>query len=315
MALGTMVAKQSHDRLSEARQALVAAAAKGQPHGSSLLSIDELVALLNRRQEFVDMLRKHDVEQLDAEGAIGQLEFWAKEAQANYEQLRQANNGLDSKTVSKTGSAVFRQMNFEPVTTAEPEGPLAKAAEAYTKVLAQLQSAKADAAGLAARMNHVQARLDQLTLAPELELLAKDVRCVSSMLGLFFYLPSYLVTLMLTLAMGALGSVIFIMHKLFKGELDQRVSWYFMRPFLGMTLALAMYILAQAGQFAMTDPSGAVGDLNPFTIAFLGIISGLLSEPVYDLIVRTGERWFSSNSAPEDKASAHSAPAGASSAA
>ena len=300
MALGTLVATQSHDRLNSLRDRL--AVAKEQPHGGSLLSIDELVALLDSREEFLARRRAHEFEQLDVVSEIGQLELLVKDAQENYEQLlRQANDGPKTGMESKAGAAVFRPMGFEPISAAEPEESLVKAAEAHAKVSAQLQSAKAREAGLAARITYIQTRLDQFKLDPELEILGKDVRCVSSILGLFFYLPSYMVTLLLTLAMGALGSVIFTTHKLFKGKSEQpnhRASWYFMRPFLGMTLAFAMYILAQAGQFAMTDPSGAVSDLNPFTIAFLGIISGLLAENVYDLIVRTGERWFTRDSAP-----------------
>lgn len=188
MAIGTLVAKQSHDRLNEMRHALIEAATKaGQAEGNSLLSIDEAVALLDSREQFLATLRTYELERLEVVSEIGRLELLVKDAQENYEQLRrQADDGLESKVGSQAGAAVFRPMSVQSVTTARSGEPLAEAAGEQIGALAQLHSAKAREAGFAARMTYLQDHVDQLTLAPELELLAKDVRCVSSMLGIFF---------------------------------------------------------------------------------------------------------------------------------
>ena len=90
--------------------------------------------------------------------------------------------------------------------------------------------------------------------------------------------------------MGVLGSLIFISIEFMKLPKDplskESYSMYFLRPFLGMIVALAMYVMIKSGQSTLLD--SAEGDLSPFLLSFLGIISGMLAEQAYKRIVLTG---------------------------
>lgn len=128
---------------------------------------------------------------------------------------------------------------------------------------------------------------------PALASFARDSAYLSSPLNVmrwFFEMPTELVTLWLTLCMGALGSVIYVLRELFEEKSrPHSVTWFFMRPFLGMVLAFVMYLLIRTGQTTFTDPAGGQSSLNPFTISFLAVISGLMSDRAYSKIVSAAE--------------------------
>jgi len=108
-------------------------------------------------------------------------------------------------------------------------------------------------------------------------------------------MPDQLLTLILTLSMGALGSVIFLTRTFLDPDKWKPLSWYLFRPFLGAVTALAIFILAKAGQITISDVSitdGIKEDLNPFFISFLAIISGLLSEQAIERIRTAGNAIF-----------------------
>ena len=112
---------------------------------------------------------------------------------------------------------------------------------------------------------------------------------------LFATMPNQLLTVFLMLSMGALGSLIYITQVYFSGDSEQPFSWYLFRPFLGMVTAVAIFVLAKAGQISIATSS--VTDtfsesLNPFFISFLAIISGLLSEQATERIRETGSSFF-----------------------
>lgn len=106
-------------------------------------------------------------------------------------------------------------------------------------------------------------------------------------------MPSHLLTLILTISMGALGSVIHLTWEFFDTSKRKKLTWYIFRPFLGGILAFAIFILIKSGQMFVTTapPSGGTAeDLNPFFISFLAIISGMLSEQAYARISAAGSR-------------------------
>ena len=89
---------------------------------------------------------------------------------------------------------------------------------------------------------------------------------------MFATMPSQLLTLMLTLSMGALGSLILITLDYFRTGTEKPISWYVFRPLLGMVTAVAMFILAKAGQLTISDASASKSlteNLNPFLFPFL----------------------------------------------
>lgn len=100
-------------------------------------------------------------------------------------------------------------------------------------------------------------------------------------------MPRQMLVILLTLSMGALGSLLFITQDYFNSTDNKPFSWYLFRPFLGMVTAVAILVLAKAGQITISDAGASNGmkeSLNPFFISFIAIISGLLSEHAIEKI-------------------------------
>lgn len=113
----------------------------------------------------------------------------------------------------------------------------------------------------------------------------------------FLSMPQELLTLILTLSMGIFGSTIAVSRTFFdtRIEVAQGMSWYLFRPIQGAVMALTIYILFKAGILIFSAPpsNGNVsGALNPFFIAFLGIISGLFAEYAYERLDRAAKSVF-----------------------
>jgi hypothetical protein len=104
-------------------------------------------------------------------------------------------------------------------------------------------------------------------------------------------MPSQLLSQILVLSMGALGSIIFLTRAFLTPRLFKPFSWYLFRPFLGMVTALAMFVLTKSG-LGIVSGENAANSLNPFVISFIAIISGLLSEQAYERIQSAGESFF-----------------------
>jgi len=104
--------------------------------------------------------------------------------------------------------------------------------------------------------------------------------------GQMFLLPQELLTLVLALTMGGLGSTLQVTKALVEGDLAERASYYVVRPFQGMVTALVFYVVLKAGQ--LTISSGGAGGLNNFFIAFASIVSGLMSQQAYAVIEKAG---------------------------
>lgn len=126
---------------------------------------------------------------------------------------------------------------------------------------------------------------------------------ISSLLSTFIDIKNYwsfpepILKIILVLSMGILGSLIFVTIEFIKepsGNLKQNFNMYIFRPFLGMIIALAMYVMIKSGQSVVF---GSVkSDFSPFLISFLGIISGMLSEEAYRRIASTGNQILSEGS-------------------
>ena len=104
-------------------------------------------------------------------------------------------------------------------------------------------------------------------------------------------MPKHLLVLILTISMGALGSVIHLTWEFFDKSKKKNLTWYFFRPFLGGILAFSIFILVKSGQMFVSSASpsgGSAGGLNPFFISFLAIVSGMLSEQAYTRISAAG---------------------------
>lgn len=126
---------------------------------------------------------------------------------------------------------------------------------------------------------------------------------VSKLLGTppFWALPKSILTLLLVLSTGVLGSIIFVTVEFLKEPEYhiQNLSMYLFRPFLGMILALSMYVMLKAGQFTFVDDSNQ--NLSPFLVSFLGIISGMLAEEAYQRLTKAGGAMINGKSGTGDQ--------------
>ncbi|MFO1156673.1 MAG: hypothetical protein U1E43_07850, partial [Rhodospirillales bacterium] len=108
----------------------------------------------------------------------------------------------------------------------------------------------------------------------------------------YIIMPIALVTLMLCLWMGALGSAVHMTLEFLKKDETKTGLWFFFRPFYGALLALAVFIIFQAGQMVLTNPVEGNAGLNPYVIAFVAIVSGMLSDQAYHRIAFAGSQFL-----------------------
>ena len=104
--------------------------------------------------------------------------------------------------------------------------------------------------------------------------------------GWLFSMPSVILTLVLALSMGALGSTLQITKSVLVDEQQHSYSYYVVRPFQGMVTALVIFVLLKSGQ--MTISAGSADDLNNYFVALIGVVSGLMSLQAYHLIENAG---------------------------
>ena len=104
--------------------------------------------------------------------------------------------------------------------------------------------------------------------------------------GVLFALPEEILTLLLALVMGALGSTLHITRTLLDGSDPRELSYYLMRPFQGMLTSLVVFVLLKAGQ--LTISAGDSDALNIFFVSFAGISAGLLADEAYRMIKKAG---------------------------
>ncbi len=153
----------------------------------------------------------------------------------------------------------------------------------------------------------VEGEIGTLLQDPEKAALIGELHFLNQInLGILAILPNMILTLILTLAMGGLGSLIYVTYDFFhmkygrheeSGNRKHTLTWYLFRPLLGMVTALAVFVLFKAGHLSLSVSSGNGGDIqtmSPFFVSFIGIISGLMTEQATDKIRHTGTALFRS---------------------
>jgi hypothetical protein len=110
-------------------------------------------------------------------------------------------------------------------------------------------------------------------------------------------------TLLLVIMMGVLGSALQMTHAFVVRNQAITISGYLLRISLGAITALVMFIVAKAGVPVVTDASRLGGDapINPHFVAFLAIVSGLLSESALANVQQQGEKLLGQGSAGPDR--------------
>nr|WP_321462225.1 hypothetical protein [uncultured Cohaesibacter sp.] len=110
---------------------------------------------------------------------------------------------------------------------------------------------------------------------------------------------SEIVTLVLVLIMGALGGLIHLTQSFLDNE-ETPVSYYIFRPILGILAAFSIFVLVKAGVLVVSGEGfDETKSLNPFFVAFLGIVSGLMAQNAIMNLRQAGANLFRSQNALE----------------
>ncbi|HXP23910.1 MAG TPA: hypothetical protein VN807_07195, partial [Candidatus Sulfotelmatobacter sp.] len=101
----------------------------------------------------------------------------------------------------------------------------------------------------------------------------------------FFFVkfPGIMLTLLLTVFMGILGSLIALTRELVFDDEEYTVGTYLFRIALGAGVALAVFFFAGAGVLTLaqtTNGDASHVELGPYLVSFFGIVSGYLSKRV-----------------------------------
>lgn len=119
-------------------------------------------------------------------------------------------------------------------------------------------------------------------------------------LGNLLWIPQELLTLLIVTSAGALGRSVQLLRRMQVGDAStQNRLTMTLDPFFGSVLGLILFIVLKAGVLIVVDPrtlSQSGPELNPFFIAFIGIIGGLLSEQIIDRVSAFGQRWLNTAS-------------------
>ena len=97
-----------------------------------------------------------------------------------------------------------------------------------------------------------------------------------------FLFRYFIIVILIVIFGGALGGSIHALasmsHHTKKGTLDRKyVLWYISRPFIGAAIALTVHFAIRGG---ILTASSDIGFLNPYGVAALSIIVGLMTEQV-----------------------------------
>ena len=104
-------------------------------------------------------------------------------------------------------------------------------------------------------------------------------------------------TLLLVVLMGVLGSALQITHAYFNENRLQNMGGLVLRICVGAITALVIFIVTKASVPVVTDASklGGEAPINPYFVSFLAILSGLMSENAIASVQAKGAKFFGSN--------------------
>lgn len=126
---------------------------------------------------------------------------------------------------------------------------------------------------------------------------------ISGIINRLVILQSDVLTLLLVISMGVLGSSLQILHSIFRGQRRESLGSYALRLGTGAVTALVIFIVAKAGVPIVADASKLSGDapINPYFISFVAIISGLLSEQAILMVLAQGQKFFATGDTGPDR--------------
>lgn len=176
--------------------------------------------------------------------------------------------------------------------TCEPLNPVVTVDSLQTRILCNTEAlleAKKVHLALMAQHPEAHALLTKLEMLPQL-VWAPAMTGPEATAGNFLVLA-------LILMMGALGGTISVAKSFVTtGELNPRPVDYFIRPVFGMVTAFVIFLLFKSGG-AMLSTDTKFEELNPFPIALLGVVSGLMAKEALGRIEEWGRRFLGGDAA------------------
>jgi hypothetical protein len=122
-------------------------------------------------------------------------------------------------------------------------------------------------------------------------------------LRLMTQIPNEILTVLVVICMGMLGSTVYLLQR-FQSGADIPFSFYVLRQFIGAFTAMMLFIVIKAGVIVSLDPRSigqSAAELNPFLLAFVGVVGGLISEQVVERISRYGREWLTTSRMGRDR--------------
>jgi hypothetical protein len=126
---------------------------------------------------------------------------------------------------------------------------------------------------------------------------------ISGIINRFVILQTDVLTLLLVILMGILGSALQILHSFYGAQRAEPFGSYVLRLGTGAVTALVVFIVAKAGLPVIADASKLSGEapINPYSISFIAIVSGLLSEQAILTVQAQGQRFFANGNTEPDR--------------
>lgn len=116
--------------------------------------------------------------------------------------------------------------------------------------------------------------------------------------------PTIFLTLIVTIAAGALGTVVAFSRRYYSGkDSGLTMSRLFVNVGEGIAAAIAIFLFSGAGMLALTQGGGSANDveLSPYTVAFVAFLSGFMAEDAFAAIQAAGKRIFNTEEKDDDK--------------
>jgi hypothetical protein len=242
--------------------------------------LNQQIAAINRR---VDSLNTINRIYYDMEQKLRQVQFMIG---AEEEQIDVWQYALRPEFI-----AVQTQCKIDPAATGAPE--LCDAVEAYDALAAEADRVERQGFDPVEKIR-AEAR-EQIEKLEAEEPLFKYFQTYAFFRDwnykTFLHVPHEVLVLLLTMAMGMLGSVVTMTWLFIRQDSGMTIRRFLILPFIGSMSAFVIYVFLSAGQLTLT--AGDTSDsLNPFVLSFVGIISGLLSERAYNRIADVGSNFF-----------------------
>lgn len=112
---------------------------------------------------------------------------------------------------------------------------------------------------------------------------------------LMLQLPTVVLTLLVTIAAGSLGSTVSFTRKFYEEGTQVSIQKLFLSVCEGVAAAVAIFLLAGAGILMLSQgsntPNGSV-EIGPYMVAFLAFVSGFMAKNAFAKIEEVGRNFF-----------------------